>query len=139
MVILDTNVVSELMRSAPDRHVIAWLDRQPVSSVWITSVTLFEIQFGLEILPAGKRRSLLIEAFQTFVTDLIDRRIASFDAAGAEQAASLMSKRHKAGRPVDLRDTLIAGIALASRATLATRNISHFPDLSTPVVNPWVD
>jgi len=139
MIILDTNVLSELMRRAPDHHVIAWLDKQTGSSVWITSVTILEIQFGLEIVAAGRRRSLLTKAFETLLTDAIGDRVAPFDAAAAEHAASLMAARHKKGRPVELRDTMIAGIVLACRAKLATRNAVHFEDLSVPVVNPWAE
>ena len=138
MIILDTNVLSELMRERPDQRVVTWLDRQPRASVWITSVTVLEVESGLEILAAGRRRSLLLKAFETLLRDAIGRRVASFDLAAARQAAKLMASRNKAGRPVDLRDTLIAGIAIASHATLATRNTSHFEDLSVPIVNPWI-
>jgi predicted nucleic acid-binding protein len=138
MIILDTNVLSELMRESPDQRVVTWLDQQPRASVWITSITVLEVEFGLEILAAGKRRSLLLKAFETLLRDAIGRRVASFDMAAAWQAARLMASRNKTGRPVDLRDTLIAGIAIASHATLATRNTSHFEDLSVPIVNPWI-
>ena len=137
MIILDTNVLSALMRQASDTHVIAWLDRQPRTSIWTTSVTILEVRFGLQIMATGKRRSLLLQAFET-VLDKMGHRIASFDAAAATQAADLMAARQRRGRPGDLRDAMIAGIVLASHATLATRNTSHFEDLSVPVVNPWV-
>jgi predicted nucleic acid-binding protein len=136
MIILDTNVLSALMRQAPDTHVIAWLDQQPRTSIWTTSVTILELRFGLQTMATGKRRSLLMQAFET-VLDKMGHRIASFDAAAATQAADLMAARQRKGRPGDLRDTMIAGIVLARHATLATRNTSHFEDLSVPVVNPW--
>jgi predicted nucleic acid-binding protein len=136
MIILDTNVLSALMRQRPDSHVVAWLDRQPRTSIWTTSVTILEVRFGLQIMATGKRRSLLIQAFETAL-DKMGHRIASFDAAAAAQAADLMADRQRKGRPGDLRDTMIAGIVLAQHATLATRNTSHFHDLSVPVVNPW--
>ncbi|PYY04595.1 MAG: VapC toxin family PIN domain ribonuclease [Acidobacteria bacterium] len=136
MIILDTNVLSALMRQTPDRHVIEWLDRQPRTSIWTNSVTILEIRFGLQIMATGKRRSLQMQAFETAL-DAMGNRIASFDAAAATQAAELMAARQKRGRPGDLRDTMIAGIVLAHRATLATRNTSHFEDLSVPVVNPY--
>ena len=136
MIILDTNVLSALMRQTPDRHVIEWLDRQPRTSRWTNSVTILEIRFGLQIMATGKRRSLQMQAFETAL-DAMGNRIASFDAAAATQAAELMAARQKRGRPGDLRDTMIAGIVLAHRATLATRNTSHFEDLSVPVVNPY--
>jgi len=138
MIILDTNVLSAMLQPRPDDHVVAWLDKQARSSMWITSVTIFEIQFGLQILPAGKKRSLLTRTFESVLTDDIGGRMAPFDTAAAVYSAALMASRHKQGRPVELRDTMIAGIALACHATLATRNISHFEDLSVPVVNPCI-
>ena len=137
MIILDTNVLSALMRQAPDRKVVDWLDEQPRTSVWTTAVTVLEIRFGLQILPAGKRRLLLIQAFDAVLLDKIEQRIAPFDAAAAQEAGDLMASRHRKGRPGDLRDTMLAGIVLAHHATLATRNTRHFEDLSVPVVSPW--
>jgi len=137
MIILDTNVLSALMSRMPDRQVIAWLDKQPRTSVWTTSVTVLEIRFGLQIMPVGKRRAAFLQAFEVVMSDKIDGRIATFDSTAAQLAGDLMAMRHKKGRPGDLRDTMIAGIALAHQATLATRNISHFEDLSVPVINPW--
>ena len=136
MIILDTNVLSAIMRQPPDSQVVAWLDQQPRTSIWITSVTVLEVRFGLQIMPAGKRRTLLSEAFDSLL-EVIGNRIAAFDTASAKEAASLMASRNRIGRPGDLRDTMIAGIALAHRATVATRNTGHFDDLSVPVVNPW--
>lgn len=136
MIILDTNVFSALMRESPDKDVISWLDRQPRMSIWTTSVTILEVRFGLQIMATGKRRSLLIQAFE-IVLERMGHRIASFDAAAATQAADLMAARQRKGRPGDLRDTMIAGIVLARHATLATRNTSHFEDLAAQVVNPW--
>lgn len=138
MIILDTNVLSALMRQSADKRVVGWLDKQPRSSIWTTSVTILEIRFGLQILSAGKRRSQLLELFETVLVEKIERRVAAFDAGAAQHAADLMALRHRQGRAGDLRDTMIAGIALASRATLATRNTVHFDDLSVPVINPWV-
>jgi hypothetical protein len=137
MIILDTNVLSALMRRIPEKRVIAWLDKQPRISIWTTSVTVLEIRFGLQIMPAGKRRATLVGAFEHLLTDLIERRIAPFDAAAAQQAGDLMAVRQRRGRPVELRDTMIAGIVLASHATLATHNRAHFEDLSVPVIDPW--
>ena len=137
MIILDTNVLSALMRQTPDKNVIVWLDKQPRTSIWTTAVTILEIRFGLQVMPLGKRRSLLIREFET-VLDKIGYRVAPFDAAAAQQAGDLMASRQKKGRPGDLRDTMIAGIVLARHATLATRNITHFEDLSVPVINPWL-
>jgi len=136
MTILDTNVLSALMQRTPDNRVVAWLDRQPRPSIWTTSVTVLEIRFGLQILPAGKRRSLLIQAFEE-VLEQLDRRVAPFDVAAAQHAADLMAARKKKGRPGDLRDSMIAGIVLAQHASLATRNTAHFEDIPLPVIDPW--
>ncbi len=136
MTILDTNVLSVLMRVAPDVNVIAWLDRQPRASIWTTSITLLEVRFGLQIMPAGKRRSALIQSFQDLL-DKMDHRVVPFDVAAAREAGDLMASRHKKGHPGDLRDTMIAGIVVAQHATLATRNTAHFEDIPVPLIDPW--
>ena len=137
MMVLDTNVLSALMQQIPDRQVVEWLDEQPRTSVWTTSVTILEIRFGLQIMAMGRRRGLLVEAFEILL-DKMGYRIAAFDGVAAAQAADLMAVRQRKGRPGDLRDTMIAGIVLAHHATLATRNTSYFEDLVVPVVNPWM-
>lgn len=137
MIILDTNVVSALMRAQPQAAVVAWLDNQPADSIWITAVTLFETRFGLALLPAGKRRRSLQAAFEAFLGEELQDRVLDLDAAAAGRAADLAAHRHRSGQPVDIRDTLIGGIALARRAVLATRNVRHFADLDVPVVDPW--
>ena len=137
MIILDTNVLSALMRASPELVVLDWLDRQPAESVWITSITEFESRLGLALLPMGKRRQGLVESFDRLLADDLRNRVLAFDSAAASHAAIVAARRQKAGRPVDIRDTQIAGIALATRATLATRNVRHFDDLQLPVVNPW--
>lgn len=138
MTILDTNVLSALMRPTPEPSVVAWLDRQPRPSIWITSITALEVQFGLRILPISKRRTELFQAFDALL-ETLDHRIAAFDAAAAEKASELMARRQRIGRPVELRDTMVAGISLARRATLATRNIVHFTDTGIAVIDPWTE
>jgi predicted nucleic acid-binding protein len=137
VIILDTNVLSALMREAPDLAVVRWLDDQPSESIWITSITLFEVQLGLALLAKGRRRQALEQAFGELLQRDLENRVLDFDAAAAAEAASLAAARQKAGRPVDMRDTQIAGIALSRRATLATRNMRHFRDLDVPLVDPW--
>ena len=137
MIILDTNVLSALMRKVPEAPVVAWLDRQPTESIWITSVTLFEVRLGLALLPKGRRRGALESAFDLLLKDDLEGRVLDFDSAAAGEAAVLAAGRQKSGRPVDMRDTQIAGIALARRATIATGNLRHFQDLEVPVVDPW--
>lgn len=136
MIILDTNVLSALMHESPESRVVSWLDGQPRTSIWTTSITVLEVQFGLQILAHGKRRTLLMQAFDQLI-ERMGRRVASFDTAAAAEAADLMAVRRKKGRPVDVRDTMIAGIVLAQHAALATRNVGHFSEISATVINPW--
>lgn len=137
MILLDTNVISALMRERPDLEVVRWLDRQPRSSVWTTSITVFEIRFGLQTMAEGKRQRSLMKALDRMLSEILEGRIAVFDGVAAEEAAVLAAKREQAGRPGEFRDTMIAGIVLAHRGTLATRNVRHFDDIAGMVVNPW--
>lgn len=137
MIVLDTNVLSALMRAEPDAAVIDWLDRQPADSVWLSSITVFETRFGLALLPKGRRRVALHRAFERVLAEDLANRVLDFDSMAAATAAHLAADRQRAGRSVDLRDTMIAGIALARRATIATRNTKHFEGLDVPIVNPW--
>jgi hypothetical protein len=137
MIILDTNVISALMRAPPDAAVIGWLDRQPAESIWITAVTVFEIRFGIEFLANGRRREKLEALFEQSLAEDFQDRVLPFDGAAAREAAIIAAQRQRDGRPVDLRDTQIAGIAVARRAAVATRNLKHFHGLDVDVVDPW--
>ena len=137
MIILDTNVLSALMRNEPEAVVANWLDLQPAESVWITSITLFEARLGLALLPKGRKRQALEVEFGRLLEEDLENRVLDFDSIAATEAAFLAAARQRTGPPIDMRDTQIAGIALARRATLATRNVKHFQDLSVPVINPW--
>lgn len=137
MIILDTNVLSALMQSQPDARVVDWLDRQPSESVWITAINLFEVRYGLAQLTPGKRRKALEVAFEQLLREDLEDRVVPFDASAAHHAARLAGDRRRKGRPVDMRDTQIAGICEARNAVLATRNTRHFEDITTPVTNPW--
>jgi predicted nucleic acid-binding protein len=137
MILLETNVISEFMREAPDPAVVLWLDNQPRASIWTTSINVYEIRSGLLSLPSGKRQTSLLLAFEHLLNETIQGRIAAFDLAPAQQAAELEAANQKKGRPREPRDTMIAGIVLASHAKLATRNVKHFEDIASSVVNPW--
>jgi hypothetical protein len=139
MIILDTNVLSALMQLQPDPKVVAWLDGQPAESIWLSTITVFEARYGLALLADGQRKSLLQQRLDGLLQDDLDNRVLPFDASAAAQAAVLAAERKRRGRPVDMRDTFIAGIALARRASIATRNTRHFDDLTVPVVNPWAE
>jgi predicted nucleic acid-binding protein len=136
MIILDTNVISELMHVSPDPNVLLWMDRQSRSSLWVTSISIFEVIFGLEIMASGPKQIVLRNAFEALLNKFADR-IAQFDQSSALRAAELMASRQRKGLPRDLRDTMIAGIVLARHASLATRNVTHFADLAATVINPW--
>jgi predicted nucleic acid-binding protein len=137
MIVLDTNVISALMRDIPDETIIRWLDRQQRASIWTTSINVFETRFGLYIMPAGKRQAAMMALYERVLSDTIQERIALFDSDAAQQAAELHAQRKAKGRPGELRDTMIAGIVLASHATLATRNVKHFEEIASSLVNPW--
>ena len=136
MIILDTNVISSLMREPADNVVLDWLDRQPRVSVWVTAITTLEIHFGLEIMADGRRKLARVQAFRQLIDEVLERRIAPFDGAAAQETAVLMGARQRRGEPRDLRDSMIAGIALARRAVLATHNVKHFDDAGIEIVNP---
>lgn len=146
MIILDTNVLSAVMQSTPHEAVVAWLNRQPASSIWTTAITVFEIEYGLQRLPAGKRRTGLETAFRSVLTEDLGGRILAFDAQAALAAgaisAALESDGSAAlaadGQAVDVRDVQIAGIARARQAIVATRNVKHF-ERACSVTNPWDD
>ncbi len=137
MIVLDTNVLSALMQREPERRVVAWLDRQPPESVWTTSITIFEVFFGLELMAPGRRRRRLEAAFARAIDDDLEGRVLAFDEEAARQAANLAARRRRAGKPVDFRDIEISGIVASRRATLVTRNTRHFEDLGIDLADPW--
>jgi hypothetical protein len=137
VILLDTNVVSALMRRDHDPVVVAWLDGQPAESIWTTAVTVFEVRMGLALLAAGRRRRLLEEAFDEVLRSDLENRVQPFDAAAATAAAGIAAAQRRSGATVEIRDVQIAGIAAARKATLATRNIRHFEGIGRNLVDPW--
>lgn len=137
MILLDTDVLSALMRRESDPAVVTWLDDQPAESIWTTAITVFEIRFGLENLARGRRRRLLEDAFARALEEDFEGRVLPFDQMSAHTAAAIAAKQRAAGRPVEIRDVQIAGIAAARKAALATRNTRHFADFGIRLVNPW--
>jgi len=137
VILLDTNVVSALMRSDPDPIVVAWLDELPPESVWTTSITVFEIRMGLDLLTDERRRRVLEEAFSKALEEDFESRVVPFDPSAAQAAGRIAAERRRAGRTVEIRDVQIAGIAAAPKATLATGNLRHFEGLGLGLVNPW--
>jgi predicted nucleic acid-binding protein len=137
VIVIDTNILSALMREVPDRPVIEWLDRQAAESIWITSISIFEARLGLALLPKGRRRQALESAFASLMVEDLEGRVLDFDQPAAEAAAQIAAERQRKGQTIDMRDTQIAGIVIARRAELATRNVRHFSDLNIDVINPW--
>ncbi len=137
MIILDTDVISALMQSVPDPLVIGWLDSQPAESIWTTSICVFEIAYGLQSLPKGTRQKSLQNAFDKTLDEDLKGRILDLDFFAASEAAIIAAKLRSKGRPVEIRDVLIAGIASARRGVLATRNVKHFSDTQVQIINPW--
>ena len=134
---LDTNVISALAKEVPQLPLLAWLDRQPRSSLWTTSVNFMELRYGIQIMPEGRRKREITKSFELMMQAKLEGRIADFDSVAARRTAELMADRRAKGRPIDLSDSMIAGIVLSRNAVLATRNVAHFLDLGDRVVNPW--
>jgi toxin FitB len=136
VIVLDTNVLSELMRASGSARVVAWLDAQVASSVFTTSITEAEVFFGVALLPRGKRQQALERAAQALFTEL-DGRVLAFDSGSARAFAHLCAARQRLGRPIATADAQIAAITLSRGGRLATRNVADFDGLGLEVVNPW--
>ena len=135
MIVLDTNVLSALMRPAPDEAVREWLNVQRADEVYTTAITVFELLAGIETLPASRKRATLEKAFAPAMAEL-EHRALPFDANAAAAAALLVAHRRRKGRPIEFRDTQIAGIVIANNARLATFNVRHFADLEIELIVP---
>jgi len=139
MILLDTNVLSELMRPVPDPRVFAWVDAQPASSLYTASIVVAEILAGIALLPDGQRKSALLDAAERMVAEQFAGRVLSFNAQAAGHYAALYAERRKVGKPLEGFDGLIAATARASGAILATRNARDFEGCGVVLVNPFSD
>lgn len=137
MILLDTNALSALMQSTPDPVVVKWLDNQPVESVWTTSITVFEIRTGIDLLEYGRASQQLDQLFSQLMAQDLNGRVQSFDQTAALVAGTIAASRRRAGRVLDIRDVQIAGIAALRHATVSTRNTRHFAETGVELVNPW--
>lgn len=137
MIILDTNVISEPLRPAPDPVVLEWLDEQHIETVYLTSITVAELRFGIAALPRGKRRDRLEEDFERRILSLFADRILPFDAAATHAYAQIRAAAKTAGRPIGVADSLIAAIAAHHGCAIATRDVAPFELAGLDVVNPW--
>jgi len=139
MIILDTNVLSELMKPLPEPKVIDWLREQPPSSLFTTSITQAEIHFGICLLPEGKRRQAIQEAAADMFREDFAGRILAFGSQEALVYAELAAERRRLGKPIAQFDAQIAAIARSTGARLATRNGLDFEECGLEIVNPWTD
>jgi predicted nucleic acid-binding protein len=137
MIIIDTNIISEMIAATPSPAVEAWLAAQPALSIFTTTITQAEILYGLRLLPAGQRRTKLEMAILPIFTEDMAGRILPFDGAAAEAYATIASVRRQAGRPISQFDAQIGAIAASRGAALATRNIADFIGIGLETVNPW--
>ncbi len=137
MILLDTNVVSEIMKPQPDPHVAAFIEGQPIDQLFVPSLVMAELRHGIARLPEGRRRAGIEGDFETFCNVGLASRVLSFDDSCASGYAFARSTREQAGRPVAVLDALIGGMALAHGATLATRNIADFDGYGLTLVDPW--
>jgi predicted nucleic acid-binding protein len=137
--LLDTNVLSELMRESPEPIVVAWVDSQSESSLQTTAVTQAEILAGIALLPAGKRRDALASGAEQLFQQEFRGRCLVFGSSAAEQYALVRAQRQSAGRPISTEDAQIAAIALAARLNIVTRNTKDFDGIDgLKVINPWL-
>jgi hypothetical protein len=137
MIVLDTNVLSSMMQDNPDPLITAWLAAQPRSLTWTTAISVFEIQHGLLIMAAGAKQRKLQALFDQAVRQDFSGRVLPFDSNAAIETAGIAAKLRSIGRPIDMRDAMIAGTVAAHGATLATRNTKHFVDAGIPLIDPW--
>lgn len=137
MIVLDTNVLSELMKPKPTRRVVTWLNAQPASSLFTTSITKAEILYGLMLLPAGRRRTSIEAAVSTMFEEDFLGRVLAFDSEAALSFAHIASARRQAGQPISQSDAQIVAIAHSRGASVATRNVADFDDCEVTIINPW--
>ena len=137
MILLDTNVISEIMRIAPNDSVLQWLNTSKSTHLYLSQITIAEITYGLRIMPDGRRRGAMKNRFEQFVDRGFSQRVLGFDMQAASCYGDIMGFRKELGRPVSVLDGQIAAIARARNFTVATRNVADFEDCGVELINPW--
>lgn len=137
MIVLDTNVVSAVMKPVPIQSVLEWLNAHDTASLYLSAITIAEIRFGLRVLPNGKRRRTLEERFEQFIARGFAQRILAFDEPAARFYAEIMGRRRELGRPMSVLDGQIAAIARARRFAVATGNVRDFEECGLQILNPF--
>lgn len=137
MIVLDTNVLSELLRPAPEQRVLMWLANQASSALFTTTVTRGEIFYGIRLLPIGSRRQGLWDATRIIFSEDFSGRVLSFDNDAADAYAEIATSRRSAGKPISQFDAMIAAVVRSRGAMLATRNVKDFVDCGIHIVDPW--
>lgn len=139
MILIDTNVISEPWKPAPEPRVLAWIDAQAIETLFLSAVTVAELRFGIGAMPAGRRRSVLYERLEQQVLPLFAGRVLSFDLAASQSYAELMVRARSEGRAVGKADGYIAAIAASRGYAVASRDVSPFEAAGVRVLNPWED
>jgi toxin FitB len=137
MILLDTNVISEPLRPAPDHRVVDWIDAQPLETIFLSAITVAELRFGVAALPAGKRRDTLREGLENRILPLFAGRVIPFDLGAAQTYADLMARARGQGIAIGMADGLIAATAAATGMSVATRDMAPFETAGVPCINPW--
>ena len=137
MIVLDTPIVSELMRDRPRADVLGWLDEQPTRALFVTAVTEAEVLTGIAILPEGRRKRILADAAVRAFGGLLSGRVLPFDSAAAQTYSVIAAARRAAGRPISQSDGQIAAIARSRNMAIATRNVRDFEDMGIDLIDPW--
>jgi toxin FitB len=137
MIVLDTNVLSELMRPGASLSVIRWLRNQSEAELFTTAISEGEVFYGIELLPKGKRREILLSVAEAVFGDELGGRVLPFDSAAARSFSKIATSRRAMGNPIGQADAQIAAIVQANHATLATRNISDFESCGIHLIDPW--
>jgi predicted nucleic acid-binding protein len=137
MIVLDTNVISELWKAEPDPNVLAWIDAQMVETLYLSTITIAELRFGLATMPEGKRRTIYQDRLEREVLPAFSGRVLPFDLDASQAYAKLMARAKEAGKAIGKADGYIAATAAARGLTVATRNTSPFEAAGLNVIDPW--